>query len=63
MKKIIIAIAALSLLSACGTTSGMKTANAAKGDFTEQEQRPDFSMYSTIIVKDFGDGTKKQNLR
>jgi len=61
MQKVIIAIVAASFLTACGTTSGMKTA-MPQGAVSEKEQKLDFSEYNTIIIKNFGDGTKRQDL-
>lgn len=62
MKKLIIGILAATALTACGSTSGIKTAQAVDGKMTEEGAMLDFSAYNAVYVKDFTDGTKKQNL-
>ncbi len=61
MKHLIITLAAATALTACGTTSGIKTANMADGAKAE-EMAPDFSAYNAVLVNDFTDGTKKHNM-
>ena len=61
MKKTITTILAAAMLAGCGSTSAMKTAVISEGEVA-QEIKPDFTMYDAVLVKDFGDGTKKSNL-
>ena len=61
MKKKLTLLLAATLLTACGTTSGIKSAQIADGE-KAAEISADYSAYNTVLVKDFGDGTKKQDL-
>lgn len=61
MKKQLIVLCAALSLAACGTTSGMKSVNVAPGQSAE-DISPDFSKYNTVVVNNFTDGTKKQDL-
>ncbi|MCW8796343.1 MAG: DUF4410 domain-containing protein [Chlorobium sp.] len=54
MKHLYLILVVLSL-AACGSTSGIKTAEGEKSDL-------DLSSYENVVVQNFTDGTKKSNL-
>lgn len=54
MKKICVGILAATLLSACGSTSGLKS--------TAGNSKPDLKRYDAVLVKSFSDGTEDQKL-
>ena len=61
MKRLFLSLLAASLLTACGTTSDMKSSMGANAEVSE-DVKADFSAYNTVIVKDFTDGTEKSGI-